>query len=420
MSTLDDSCRSLASPSVFEEVLGGEGALSGREEWAEEADYDKNARKLGFESHLRALVLLHTTAYESARDLTWAAEEDLLFQALGADFDISVRGLGGAMADRPIEPYWQMFRQVQAAVEELPHQRLRGLSTGEWEEVADLFGTVDLFDATQIELPPTLADWQETSEERSGFKLQLKLDGTDGQFKEALITGPDGNDNDYFEDLLDLSEEGRSEESQSDREDGGLYLFDCGYWSIDTYHRITESGDSFVTKLHGNIKPEMACERPVPDQAADSEANSAGYRVLTDQHVRLGDDRTDRDGGDPGRWYRVLTVEVSTEEEIQILTNLLWLKAEQICRLYKHRWSIEIVFRWLKDRMQLDRFISRDPTGVVRQTLTALIVWGLLAIFNEGGEQFSPKKLWRKLQAAMHQALFGLGRRYQQNLDPPA
>ncbi len=70
--------------------------------------------------------------------------------------------------------------------------------------------------------------------------------------------------------------------------------------------------------------------------------------------------------------------------------------------------------------MQLDRFISRDQTGVVRQTLTALIVWGLLAIFNEGGEQFSPKKLWRELQAAMHQALFDLGRRYQQSLDPPA
>ncbi|MCS3953308.1 hypothetical protein GGP83_003283 [Salinibacter ruber] len=57
---------------------------------------------------------------------------------------------------------------------------------------------------------------------------------------------------------------------------------------------------------------------------------------------------------------------------------------------------------------------------MVRQTLTALSVWGLLALFNEGGKQFSPKKLWRKLQAAMHQTLFDLGRQYQQNLDPPA
>lgn len=192
MTALNDSCRSLASPSVFEEVLDGGGALSGREEWAEGADYDNNARKLDFESPLRALVLLHTTAYESARDLTWAAEEDLLFKALGADVDISVRGLGEAMAGRPIEPYWKMLKQVQGAVEELPHQRLRGVSTGEWGEITDLFGTVDLFDATQIDLPSTLADWQKTSEEKSGFKLQLKLDGTDGQFKEALITKPDG------------------------------------------------------------------------------------------------------------------------------------------------------------------------------------------------------------------------------------
>ena len=121
--------------------MDGGGALLGRGERAEEADYDKNARKIDFEGHLRALVLLHTTAYESARDLTWAAEEDLLFKALGADFDISVRGLGGAMADRPIEPYWQMFSRVQAAVEELPHQRLRGISTEEWGEIADLFGS---------------------------------------------------------------------------------------------------------------------------------------------------------------------------------------------------------------------------------------------------------------------------------------
>ena len=319
-----------------------------------------------------------------------------------------------------------MFERVQGAVANHPHQRLRGISGEEWSEIADLFGAVDLFDATQVTLPPTLADWQETSEERSGFKLQLKLDGRGRQFKEALIISPDGNDNDYFSDLLDLEEVDLGEENSSEEAlHGDLYLFDCGYFRIEQfeqYHRIGETGNSFVTKLHENINPELVCKRPVPKSATDPDQNAAGYSVLEDRLVRLGEDRTDREGGNPGRWYRVLLVEVSTEEKIAILANLLWFDAEQICWLYKHRWSIEIVFRWIKDRMQLDRFISRDPTGVVRQTLTALIVWGLLAIFNQGGErgQFSPKKLWRKLQAAMHQALFDLGRRYQQNLDPPA
>jgi len=316
-----------------------------------------------------------------------------------------------------------MFERVQGAVANLPHQRLRGISGEEWSEIADLFGAVDLFDATQVTLPPTLSGWQETTEERSGFKLQLKLDGQGRQFKEALITSPDGNDNDHFSDLLNLEEVDLEEKSSSEEAPhGDLYLFDCGYFRIEQYHRIGETGNSFVTKLHENINPEPVCKRPVPKSATDPDQNAAGYSVLEDHLVRLGEDRTDRDGGNPGRWYRVLLVKVSTEEQISILTNLLWLDAEQICRLYKHRWSIEIVFRWIKERMQLDRFISRDPTGVVRQTLTALIVWGLLAIFNQGGErgQFSPKKLWRKLQAAMHQALFDLGRRYQQNLDPPA
>jgi hypothetical protein len=120
-------------------------------------------------------------------------------------------------------------RAREAAVVELPHQRLRGVSTGQWREVGALFGTVDLFDATQIELPTTLAAGQETSEEKSGFKLQLKLDGTDGKFKEALITQPDGTDNDYFDGRLDRSEENRSENGRTEKDAGALYLLDCGY-----------------------------------------------------------------------------------------------------------------------------------------------------------------------------------------------
>jgi hypothetical protein len=36
-----------------------------------------------------------------------------------------------------------------------------------------------------------------------------------------------------------------------------------------------------------------------------------------------------------------------------------------------------------KELLQLDHFISRDPTGVVRQVVVALVVWGTAAI--DGG-----------------------------------
>lgn len=365
-------------------------------------------RKLDFEHHFRALVLLHTTSYRSGRDLAFAAREDVLFQALGADFALSVPGLSHAMKRRPIEPFWTMLEQVMQAVGALPHRRLRGVQARTWQQITALFEQIDLFDATQIRLPASLAQWADTAPEKSAFKLQVKLDGLPGgvacagrgRFKEALITQASGNDNASFAELLAL-EEGA----------GALYLFDCGYFKLARYHEITQSGNYFVTKLHRNIKPEELAQRPVATDAAGAcLLNGAGYRVLRDTYVRL--------SGDPA-WYRVLEVAVTTGAPIPILTNLLWLDAEQVCLLYRYRWKIEIVFRWLKQLLQLDHFISRDPTGVVRQLVVALVVWGLLLLWHGGEGRFSPKQLWRQLQAALHAAIYELGRRHGARASPP-
>lgn len=395
--------RPLANPRHFQQFLNGGGALANRDQLAHTAGYDHNVRKLDFEHHFRALVLLHTTSYRSGHDLAFAAREDVLFQALGADFALSVPGLSYAMKRRPIEPFWTMLEQVMQAVGALPHQRLRGVQSRTWQQITALFEQIDLFDATQIRLPASLAQWADTTPEQSAFKLQLKLDGlpVDGQgrFKEALLTPASGNDNASFSDLLAL-EEGA----------GALYLFDCGYFKLARYQEITQSGNYFVTKLHRNIKPEEVAQRPVTTDAAGEHAlNAAGYRVLRDTYVRLSGDQA---------WYRVLQVEVSTGAPITILTNLLWLEAEQVCLLYRYRWKIEIVFRWLKQLLQLDHFISRDPTGVVRQLVVALVVWGLLLLWHGGAGRFSPKQLWRELQAAMHAAIYELGRRHGARASP--
>lgn len=386
--------RQLADPQHFRAFVNGQGALANREELAEEHHYDYRARKLTFEPHFHALILLHATNYESGRDLVWAAEHDKLFAANEAAFDISVPGFSQANKDRPLAPFIEMLQQVMHAVSNLPHRRLRGIKKETWREIGEvtspvnLLGRVDLFDATRLKLPASLGEWAQSDDaQQASFKLQMKLNDAGGHFKQILLTPAKGNDNNYFEELLNL-EQGA----------GRLNLFDCGYFKIDQYHAITHSGNYFVTKLHGNIKPEPVAERPVPEgQVAD------GYQVLSDAYVLL--------SGEAERWYRCLHVRLSTEEELTILTNLLWLSAEQICLFYRYRWTIEIVFRWLKSLLQLDHFISRDRQGILRQVVTALIVWGLLIIANQGGGAFSPKMLWRELQAALHEAIFEYGRK---------
>ncbi len=107
----------------------------------------------------------------------------------------------------------------------------------------------------------------------------------------------------------------------------------------------------------------------------------------------------------------MLKVRQTNGQVITLITSLLSAPADQICLLYRYRWTIEIVFRWLRQTLQLDHLLSHEPTGILRQILMALIVWGLLVIANQDTERLSPKQLWRQLQADLHQAILEFGYR---------
>lgn len=385
--------RQFVNPKQLNQFLDGGGALSNRQEIAEQLGYNWHARKLKFDTHFRGHVLLQATAYESARDHQWAAAHDPLFATCGAAVQISVSGLAQANRNRPLEPYVVCLQQVMDAVARLPHRKLRALNKETWQGITHLLNRIDIFDATTLSLPPKLADWAKAmagrKEDAAGLKLQLKLAGHSGAIKQIMVTPATGADSPYFDDLLgDL-------EAQS----GVIFLFDGGYWHLDTYQQIVESGNHFVTKRAGNIQPQLVEQLPVPDEPLAS-----GYTVLQDALVYLDDEQT--------HLYRQLEVRLTTGEQITLITSLLEASADQICLLYRYRWTVEIVFRWLRQTLQLDDHLtSLQPSGILRQILTALIVWGLLVIANQEAGRFSPKQMWRQLQADLHQAILEFGYR---------
>lgn len=385
--------RQFVNPRQFNTFLEGGGALSNRQELAEQFDYDWHARKLKFDNHFRGQVLLQATAYESTRDHQWAAAHDPLFATCGAAVQISVSGLAQANANRPVEPYVVCMQQVMDAVAGLPHRKLRALDKETWQGISHLLKRTDIFDATTLTLPPKLADWAKAMAGRkadaAGMKLQLKLAGHSGTIKQLMFTPATGSDAPYFDDLLgDL-------EAQS----GVIFLFDGGYWNLDTYQQIVESDNDFVTKRAGNIQPQLVEELARPDEPLAS-----GYTVLQDALVYLDDEQS--------LLYRRLEVRLTNGEQITLITSLLEASADQICLLYRYRWTIEIVFRWLRQTLQFDDHLtSLQPSGILRQILTALIVWGLLIIANQDAGRFSPKQMWRQLQADLHQAILEFGYR---------
>ena len=390
--------RQLENSRRFQDFLQGQGILSNSEQVAEQYEYDWHSRKLSFTAHFNGHVLMQATAYQSTRDHQWAAEHDPLYAACNADVDISVSGLAQANRQRPIAPVYQLLRQVMAAVGNLPHRRLRALDKETWQGIVHLLGRTDLFDATTLKLPPKLRDWApSTGDEGAALKLHLRVAADSGAMHRIHLSPAPGSDSPYLDDMLgDLTEQGNQ-----------IYVFDGGYWDIATYERIADTGNHFVTKRGGNIQPQVIEVHPVPDGPLDS-----GYEVLQDARVYLGDSQA--------RQYRMLHVRLTTDEDIVLLTSLLDLPADHICLLYRYRWSIEIIFRWLKQRLQLDHFMSHDPVGILRQILMALLVWGLLVLYNQDPDKLRPKNLWRQMQADLHQMILDYGYQLgQQGVPPP-
>lgn len=390
--------RRFVNPTQFQGFLDGSGALSNRNEVAQDYGYDWHSRKLTFEKHFNGHVLMQVTKYRSMRDHQWAAENDPLFAAMGADMEISVSGLAQANKNRPIGPLIDLLQQVVDTVSRLPHRRLRNLDKETWQGIVDLISRADILDATVLPLPPKVAEeLPGLLDDKAALKLQARIDAETGNFRHLELTKATGPDAPYLDALLhDLPDQR-----------GQIYIFDGGYWGIERYHRIAEQND-FVCKRGGNIKPHFVKALPLPAQPLP-----CGYTVLADDLVRLGDENE--------RLFRRLRVRLSGGAEITLLSSMVDASAAEICALYHYRWTIEILFRWLKQLLQLDTFMSHDARGILRQILMALIVWGMLVLARQDDGSFSPKQLWRQLQADLHTALFNAGYQlgmYEANASP--
>ncbi len=114
-------------------------------------------------------------------------------------------------------------------------------------------------------------------------------------------------------------------------------------------------------------------EQDLPLAAVDRAAG-----VLRDAWVQLGGRARDRHG-------RVRVVWVQTPQETLLLvTNQTpqQLSAELVALLYRHRWTVELFFRWLKCILGQRRWLAESPRGVALQVYLALIGALLLQLYT--------------------------------------
>jgi hypothetical protein len=167
----------------------------------------------------------------------------------------------------------------------------------------------------------------------------------------------------WLPELLVIPED-REGEAKTARETitaGAIHLYDRGIFSFDLIAAHAPKTADLVMRIR---EPGPRCPKleTVETRELTHEARDAG--VTSDRLVRLvGSDH--RKPPDMVPREVVIIPADDPENPVYLLTTLLDLDASLIGLLYRHRWQIELFFRWLKSYARFDHLISHNREGVL-------------------------------------------------------
>lgn len=148
-----------------------------------------------------------------------------------------------------------------------------------------------------------------------------------------------------------------------------LYLLDRAYQSYQHLNKIVQIDSDFVVRLRQTASFVVEEHRPLS-------AEDRRLGVCRDSLVRPADRHHRFDFA--ARLVEIINPQL--DEPLRLLTNRLDLPAEMIGLLYRHRWQIELFFRWLKCVTGLKHFLSESANGMALQLYAAMIGTLLIAL----------------------------------------
>ncbi len=157
---------------------------------------------------------------------------------------------------------------------------------------------------------------------------------------------------------------------QVEIEAGATYVFDKGYYHFGWWKKINDTKAFFVTRSKANTRLRMTKRRYVRKIIGDN------FRIIDDAEVVLaskGDSRLSIP-------LRRIRVRRDNGAKITLITNDLKRTAVEIAMLYKGRWQIELLFRWIKQHLDICTFLGTNDNAIRLQILAAMIAYLLLRI----------------------------------------
>lgn len=145
---------------------------------------------------------------------------------------------------------------------------------------------------------------------------------------------------------------------------GTIAVFDKGFQKFQQYQEWTNNGVFFLTRLNKNAKFKVLKERPL------EETCEVGVQMDADIQLEYHCKRTGTTKQTLARM--VAYIDPESGKKLVFVTNLNHLKATTICLLYKNRWTIEPLFKQIKQNFELTYFLSDSPEGIKTQIWVAM------------------------------------------------
>lgn len=301
--------------------------------------YDK---KFDSWNHLVCLIGAQLSGAQSLRELeaAWQANAHHHYH-LGVG-KLSRSTLSDANQRRPVAIFAELF------------SRLAGQASRSWRREGEQM--VRLIDSTPIPLGQMIK-WAQWNGRIRGLKLHVVYDPqADVPHRQSITPSLDS----------DISF-GR----QMPIEAAATYVFDKAYCHYGWWTKIDQADAYFVTRRKTNARFRTQRLRPRRRRHGD------GFTVLKDAEVKLvskGDSKLDIG-------LRLIRVRRhDSSKTLELLTNDMTRPAVEIAALYKARWQIELLFRWIKQHLNIRRFIGTSDNAIRLQILVAMIAFLLLRI----------------------------------------
>lgn len=308
-------------------------------------------RNLSCRDQLLALMFGQLTNLRSLRGIVLClnAHSNLLYHLGFKSKHFTLSTLSRANENRD----WKIYHDLAQTL----ITKARKLYCNDNDFVIDFAGAVYALDSTIIDLCLATFRWAYFELGKSAVKIHTQLDLRGNIPSFFHITKAKTHDINFL-DILDF-------------EAGAIYIMDRGYFDFERLFKINEQKAFFVIRAKDSLSFERIYSRNIDF--------TIGLRC--DQTIKLNNFYSRKHY--PGKLRRIKYYDQETTQYYIYLTNNFDLDAIKIADLYKHRWQIELFFKWIKQHLKIEIFWGRSINAVKTQICIAICSFLLVAIMKK-------------------------------------